>query len=215
VAKSSPSHRSILVLEYVIWFLRWHGRARLLYSARVLSEKERGREALNLRGYYLSVRHVAWYKAYSQSERWMLWAFLGQSRRVGGFIYLKPYRTMASRIPVNSPQITFPQLPLFSFYSECQNNLAPVQQVLYQITSDRFSVCSQASEVLALDIILYLNFFFSLLFVPVTSYIPSTLERCVPCWKSVREVCVCPCLSVLCCGSQALRWYFPEFKVFV
>jgi len=73
----------------------------------------------------------------------MLWAFLGQrflSRRVGGFIYLKPYRTMASRIPVNSPQITFPQIPLFSSYPKCQNNLAPVQQVLYQITSDRFSV---------------------------------------------------------------------------
>lgn len=36
----------------------------MLYSAGVLSEKECGREALNLRGYCLSVRHIARYKAY-------------------------------------------------------------------------------------------------------------------------------------------------------
>jgi hypothetical protein len=142
----------------------------------------------------------------------MLWAFLGQrffSRRFGGFIYLKPYRTMASRIPVNSPQITFPSFLYFPFTRSVITIWLLFNRYCIKLRLTDFLFFSHACEVLALDIILYLTFFFSLLFVPVSSCNPSTLEHCGLCVGSLLGTLVF--VRVYLCCAVAIRLYVDIF----
>lgn len=130
----------------------------MLYSARVLSEKELGREALNLRGYYLNVSHTARCKAHSQKgascERsWDIASF-----RDGSDVSFISNRT--ERWPLGFQLIRrISHSPTFLYVPFIRSVITIwllFNRHCIKLRLTDFLFYSHASEVLTLDIILYL-----------------------------------------------------------
>jgi len=155
-----PVHRSIPVLEYVIWFLQWHGRGRLLYSARVLSQKEWGRVALNLRGYYLSISHIA-HKAHSQKSTCCERSWDNASFRDGSEVSFISNRTerWSLEFQLTRRRSHSPIFLYFRFIRSVITIWLLFNRYCIKLRLTDFMFYSHASEVLALDIIFCLKIF--------------------------------------------------------